>query len=240
MNVTVDLAHVADWFLRLLAVLLSWPVAMVVLAIIFRKPISSFLSNLRRAKGPGFEIEAEVASKQQEPTAKVLEKPLASNTAPPTVSTSTAPTAVASSTTPMPPLPPFQGQVLKHILASPEVGGTFQSERERELGKGLADTFAALLHERSYRIIYGSQLNALELANGPAALSVENARVLFEKAPWPSDLPSRQFDQWLRWLQREELVTIEGEGDSATIRSTDRGRAFLQYRLDWGLPGKPW
>lgn len=101
--------------------------------------------------------------------------------------------------------------------------------RESLLLRGFADTVAALLLERIYRFIFGSQIDALEfLAYQPNFTSSrDEIRKHYDAAfvAYPGVYNDYSFDDWLNFLLRAELVKISDR----MVTLTDLGLAMPGY-----------
>jgi hypothetical protein len=92
-----------------------------------------------------------------------------------------------------------------------------------------------LIHERNYRMIFGSQLQLLEMMN--ADVGVPSAAVMnvynTAKAAHPDIYRSITFEQWIGFLLNAGLCNVALNGNYVL---TPFGRGFLRYILDLHLP----
>ncbi len=110
-------------------------------------------------------------------------------------------------------------------------------EREQLLLKTLATSQIALQFEKTYRIIYGSQIESLRfLARQSAPLLEVNVLSSFYDQSVLRGLKAENwtFDNWLGFLETSLLVQRQG----ILIGLTVRGREFLKYLIDERLPDK--
>lgn len=112
------------------------------------------------------------------------------------------------------------------------------ADREELLVKHLAASQIACLFEQTYRLIFGSQINALhflaqESMNGTA--DIESLRPVYLHAEnYGLDHSRVSFEAWLEFLEYCELVQkTENE-----IAITPRGKEFLRYLLERGYAYK--
>lgn len=115
-----------------------------------------------------------------------------------------------------------------------QLASVAQNEREDRLIIQLAMERLHLRYERSYRIVYTSQLNALLYLRGREKLSapLETVETYWEAAR-PSN-PSYTFEAWLSFLISWDFVE---KGSGGIIKITDNGLLFLETiaGLGWSL-----
>lgn len=88
------------------------------------------------------------------------------------------------------------------------------------------------LFESTYRTIWGSQLQLLQVLNsGP--MPVESSKSYYDKATQEYPLPYQtyNFDQWVAFLVESALVRREADGQ---LMITIRGRGFLRFLIESG------
>jgi hypothetical protein len=93
------------------------------------------------------------------------------------------------------------------------------------------------MHERTYRVIFGSQISLLLVANSPSHPDVAAAQKVYEdaKASYPQLYENFAFTQWLDLLIRIHFVTWSGEGTTQRLHITPLGRDFPHYLVNRGL-----
>jgi hypothetical protein len=92
-----------------------------------------------------------------------------------------------------------------------------------------------LTNERIYRLIYGSQIEALALMNAEGGAPPNILRDIYERAKgmYPDVYRSYAFEQWLGFLQHAAVCMVAPNGHYIL---TPHGRGFLRYRIDMRLP----
>jgi hypothetical protein len=107
-------------------------------------------------------------------------------------------------------------------------------EREEILVKYLASNQIAVAFERTYFLIFGSQLSALQLlASSPGGVEdIEKLRPFYEQAKSknPEFYGSYSFESWEGFLQGQVLMGRKENKAAITIR----GKEFLKYLVDQG------
>lgn len=218
--------HMAAHLLALFE-LLRWPLAVFGLGVtalyVYRAPVGSLLSRLTKVKAPGIEAEA---SDQTQAQAEAQ----ATKTHPEPAELVAVMQAGGDS---------FASKLLvevaKSILRDPIVTSTPSGDaREQLLARHLASSQIALFFERVYQYIFGSQIQALRLANGGLGVSITELRSLYGKSFSESEIP---FERWLQYIHGyAEMISIDG--DRAHI--TERGQEFLKYLVQMRYTDKPW
>jgi hypothetical protein len=119
-----------------------------------------------------------------------------------------------------------------------DVEATFGSNPQHQV-EGLiyfsASLNVQLIHERNYRMIFGSQLQLLEMmiadAGIPAAVAMNAYNMA--KTAHPDIYRSITFEQWIGFLLRAGLCNVAPNGNYVL---TPFGRGFLRYIVDMHLP----
>jgi hypothetical protein len=99
----------------------------------------------------------------------------------------------------------------------------------------LAASQCVAFFERTYRIIYGSQLDALDHLNSYGKQSLAFLGTVFfdtAKKLEESFYGDTTFDQWFSFLVNYSLVEVQDQSASITVR----GRDFLLWIVNVGLP----
>ena len=94
-------------------------------------------------------------------------------------------------------------------------------------------------HEENYRVIFGSQMELLEQVNqAGGSLPMPKVHEAFAKAQaaWPNLHGGVTVDLWLRFLVITNMLALDAA--TGTVRITEKGRAFLRYRVDKQFPPK--
>jgi hypothetical protein len=109
------------------------------------------------------------------------------------------------------------------------------AERETFLLKSLAATTLIQAFERTYYLIYGSQIRALEFLNDSRHLSVKPGELepIYQEVTrqFPESYEGYPFERWLDFLVSSNLIRVDGAGIAITVF----GKEFLKYLLDQGL-----
>jgi hypothetical protein len=89
-------------------------------------------------------------------------------------------------------------------------------------------------YERSYRIIFGSQLRLMQLMNVDIGVPPDVAKGVYDtaKTAYPEFYRSYTFEQWIWFLQGTGLITIAPNGNYVL---SAYGRGLLKYILDQHL-----
>jgi uncharacterized protein (DUF952 family) len=116
--------------------------------------------------------------------------------------------------------------------------GTFGSNPQDQ-AEGFVYFSAALhvqlMHERNYRMIFGSQLQLLEMMNADVGVPPAFAMNVYNtaKAAHPDIYRSITFEQWIAFLLGAGLCNVAPNGNYVL---TPFGRGFLRYIVDMHLP----
>ncbi len=223
--------------------LISWPVAALVLAIVFRKSIARLIDRIDKGKFAGIEVSTKAA----------VDQIVNANAAPGADQLSSL---VQAQTVPPPNDPDFDAkraivmnyggdqplvlQTMQSIAATLEaLGFTAQTpETAPLLVRHLAVTQIMQAREFIYRLIFGSQIAALKLLmNGPA--TADRLRSLYDKAvaASPEYFASYTYDQWLAFLVQVQLIQPVQQPENG-FEITLLGREFLNWLFVTGLSDK--
>ena len=229
-----------DIWKALIEHVLSWPVAAVFLGLMFRKSAGVFLRRIHKlkVKAPGLEFEGE--ARQQLEAENVPRKDLL--TTPPDTQLQL----------------PLDANIVERRRAVETFGGddpilveNIRSIKETltVLRYPLADEATAELlirHlavtqllqrvETLYRLIYGSQLDAMHVMNQQGPQPEIAIQPFYERARKrsPRFYADYSFDQWIGFLQQHQLVVLTGERYGITVL----GREFLGVLVGQGFPRK--
>ena len=88
------------------------------------------------------------------------------------------------------------------------------------------------MFERTYGLIFGSQISFLQQMNG-GPLTIEHAREFYDraKAAFVEVYKNYSFEQWLNFMESFILLSKTADGRLAI---TARGRGFLSYLTENG------
>ncbi len=186
-------------------------VAVVFLAIYFKKPIAWLIDRIK-AIGPVQTAEAGTAQQrsQQRSPASELADELGKN-----------PTVLMRQKT-------IDEELNKRGIPPGQ-------EREQFLLTHLAAVATALDFERIYQLIYGSQISALNFLNGRGTVGEETEALntvyyLPVSTAYKLFYLSDSFESWLSFLEEVKLV----ERKVSKVFITVQGRSFLQYLIQMG------
>ena len=207
--------------------LMRWP--LVVLALggfalwIFKSPFGSLLSRLTRFRAPGIEAEA---SEQTQAQVEAQSTKTQTDAAELVAVMHAGRDSLTS---------PLLVEGTKSILQDPLVANTPAGEaRDQLLARHLASAQIALYFERVYQHIFGSQIQAIRVANGGLGVSFAELHPIYEKV---IDKHVITFEEWLHYIHSyAEMVTV----DDDRVHITERGREFLKYLVQMRYSDKPW
>jgi hypothetical protein len=209
-----------------------WPLAVVLIAIacllIFRSPISNLINRIRRVSYGNKSVDMDggqatiAVEKQKEPNA--------------------AATIAASHTIPashMKPAPnevyaPFEQRIRAALTA---VNLPYDLEKDW-LIREVATVRVQRIHEINYRLVLGSQLSLMLLANTSTPPTMDKAREIFDqaKATYPSLYQNFAFEAWKQYPVSVGLLRTETTAAGVTLfHITPAGRDFLHYLVDNSL-----
>jgi hypothetical protein len=194
--------------------LLAWPSVAFLLGVIciftFKHPLSRFLDRAQQITAPGVQavaraqgIALQQANSQVDELLKNLDTPLVR------IAEDTIVRELE------------QRKIVEH------------AEREKVLIKYLAVCQNALRHENAYRLIWGSQLFALEMLNASfVGIPPEHLQPIYADAVAKNEDVYRaySFDQWTGFLKQANLV----REDSGAYHITIEGRDFLRFLVEQG------
>jgi hypothetical protein len=197
---------------------IAWPLAVIIIAVVFKNDIRAILPRMRKAGPAGIELDP---AEQQR----------------------AASTAVATSTPPGE-LRALPGYIRSEPIAAIErslhaaLQQVPEGDRIDVLVRELAQARLERVFERIYNLIFGSQILGLRRLNERPSVTIDEARAFFEefRQANPDAYGSIGFEEWLGFLLNQGLVTRDG----SSIAITDLGRDFLFYLAANRLPeGKP-
>jgi hypothetical protein len=209
---------------------LAWPLAVVVCIVafftIFRGPISDLIGRARRV---GFGNKSiDLATEVQNPAAeqqKTLELPPATP-------------EMVPATHVMPPASELTASIESEI-SNALTTSNFPANVEKAW---LIRTVAALRimrgHEIVYRLIVGSQINMLLLANTASPFNMSQAREIYElaKTTYPAIYTNFAFETWVNYPVSNGLLRIDADGTGPSIlKITPLGQDFLHYLVNNSL-----
>jgi len=193
----------------------SWPLVALILGILalvlFRKPLLQFLTRADEVGVAGVRVTAKAQEQkavEPEPQNSLLEdlnKRLQS---------------------------PLLTEVEDNIKKNLDQLSKKQDEREKSLIKILATSQIAVAFERTYFLIFGSQISALQFLNSASNVAgkPESLRPFYEQAKSknPDFYGNYSFESWLGFLQNQCLIMQPNQQFGITVR----GKEFLKYLID--------
>ena len=102
-------------------------------------------------------------------------------------------------------------------------------ERERVLVRHLAAVIIYSRFERTYTLIFGSQIETLQVLNAPGSShrDVVKSHYDFAAVVSPDFYANYSFEQWLQFMVVQGLVRLDGDAVSITVA----GREFLTFLI---------
>jgi hypothetical protein len=243
----LEIQLIVENAIRVLAILVSWPVAALIAVYWLRKPITDFLDRFKRGRVGNVEIEVQDRQQQQQQTSsslEIVEKPLDVGTTVVTGTGSAAGTSTVTGVSVPPPTPPASNLISKlmhSIQHSPDIEPLKGEAREQLMARAFAERILALSFERTYRVIFGSQIEAVIAANSPGGATIESLKETFENAKkrFPVAHEKRTFEQWLAYLKAEGMIEeVPSPKGDPLFRTTEYGKGFLHYMVEQGLQPK--
>jgi len=200
-----------SWFHEItqLAVGLGWPALGILVVLLFRKEVGAFIGRISKIGREG----VEAAPAQQTITAAPLVPPVG------TLKKNL-----------LPAYHPLADKVEAFVRAAiPQAQQNTGQSIDQILIDGYVAVAAALLLEKPYQQIFGSQIAALEYLgqNGGDAPTATIKQGFYDAAvaSWPAIYQNYGFDQWLHYLVAYNLVQVIG----TQMTLTAEGQAFVPY-----------
>jgi hypothetical protein len=113
-------------------------------------------------------------------------------------------------------------------------------EREKYLLRNVAMVVITQMFDKSYYLIYGSQLSALRYLNDNRGLSLTTSQItsIYNDAvrKYPDNYANYTFENWLGFLVNSYLVQKNGNDIGITVRGTE----FLKYLIEQGYSYQKW
>lgn len=199
----------------------SWPVAAVFIAALFRSDFRNLIPRIQEAGPTGVKFTPHQAEQQQKSVDKKIDKP------------ENKPQLNAPQSKSI--------EIMEQRIK--EFASTIEKEKvEATLIRLLSQAKIEAHFEMTYNYIFGSQIEALKRLNQNGPVNLDQAKVFFksyeDKYPQFYGGPNGSgFDSWIRFLIFQELVKQDGN----IISITDIGRDFLIYIISKGRSeNKPW
>ena len=203
--------QIAELVLRYLDVLFRWPVAILALGLtgmlVFKKPISDFLSRITSAGGYGFQLSA--ANTQSETTpAKKPESPELAN-----VVEHQPPAAQQG-----PPMVPQQA--IQYVQQHPA-----------QVIEEYLRVFNGYRYEKAFNSLYGTQMALLQYlaTKGSEGDAYTNLAPFYEEFRRRAPDTKYQMPDYVRFLETLGFIEYFGAQPNFRIRITPSGLGFLSY-----------
>lgn len=230
-----------DSILRLLETVLVWPMVGIALLTLFWCKIrdvlvefAKFISRIKNFKAPGFSVDtSEQSAAATEKADSLFRAPI-----PPTLGPSPTSELPAKGSPPGIPIrSQLHSEMVQYLRDIPEWKRLNYDGREDMLVDALAMTRIALAFETLYRIIFGSQIEAVIQANRPGGVPRPQLEKLFEKAKadFPELHEERTFDEWLEFMRHAVLLRVMEAAGVPHYAATVRAGEFIKYLIDNGL-----
>lgn len=202
----------------------SWPIAISVLAWVFREPIASMIERVRQLSGFGGSADFGDSNSQRQPAKGPV--------------TASLP-ALADTNNLPPPDPVFEAldlqlstQLNQHITGNESVKLAW-AIRQRSVSE------ANRIHETNYRLIFGSQIHALKTLNVAGTGTVSDFEAYYGSVQanpaWEAIHKGRSFDQWGQFLIDAGYVALIEGSDPPAVQITPFGKQFLQWMVHAGV-----
>jgi len=199
---------------------LSWPVAIVVLVLLFRKPLLGLLNRLSTLKVGKelFSIDAPPIIQSDKPIETSLENKAS---------------LIEKAKYGEYPIVQRREELIRQDLQKLQLDSQPQ-EAVNVLVRHLALSQLLLFAEQIYRNIFGSQIALLKHLNVVGTLRKDQIENLFynvAKLNFPSLYDTYSFEQYLHYLKAFNLISTT---DNQTFVITDEGKLFLEWMVHVG------
>lgn len=223
----------ADFFIDAFQSVFSWPVVVLIIVYWLREPLSRFILTIRSVKLPGgIDVQSRDSAQEPSPGKETVNKPLERDDRPESM------TAPSTGPVRLPQRSQFHSDVAQRIKDATDQLGGDAAHREATMIDAFAEKLIALSFERTYRNIFGSQLEAMGKANAAYGVTEVELRNTFEryKETLPEIHGKRTFEQWLGFLRNDGLIQVTPVDGSNSVTLTPAGHDFLRYIVDQHLP----
>ena len=99
---------------------------------------------------------------------------------------------------------------------------------------------ATRIHETNYRVIFGTQIQALKALNVVGTGAVGEFEAFYEAVrtnpAWEAMHKDRSFEQWGQFLVDAAYVLLVDGSDPQTVQITPFGKQFLHWMVLAGVP----
>ncbi len=208
----------------LIASLLGWPVAILIVVLIFRENIAKFIERIQVFKGPGVEVNAPIGQAAQQQQVQAHNSP-------------------ADAVTQLmnygggSPLVGEQQELISTDLRNRDIDPE-SADAAHILARHLAATQLQLRAEQDYRVLFGSQITALRTLNTNGPQAPESLEPLYRQAKTANEsfYSGYSFDDWINILKTRGLITLVP--NTANYFATIWGQTFLGWLVENKVPDK--
>ena len=197
-------------------------IVVVVFLLVFRRSIAGLIDRTSRAGYGNKSIEFGLPTNTAEQQKKTVT---------PADATASVTTVPAQAVAPPPVSEAYAGiekQIFDTLIAE-----NYPRDLERAwLVRAIAIARVWRAHEITYRLILGSQLSLLLVANSLSPPDTNAARAIYDnaKAAFPAVFENFSFDTWLNWPINSSLIKADQTNPARSIiRITPLGQDFLHY-----------
>lgn len=245
---------------------LAWPIVILIIVCTFKKQIGRMIDGITRAKAFGTEVEVnrqqtpEAGKKLAEELDRLKDgriepifrrkkaddgPPLPLPATPEPTPASVAAPASPPQLPPVEPAPPgtaplswLQERVVRSITHDPSLDGLDCEEKLKRVVNIQAVYQIQLMFERTYRVIFGSQMDALRMARREEGIPLSEVEATFNNAKglFPAIHEGRTFEQWGQFLINAGLAMEIRANGIRMAHTTEIGREFLAYIDERGYP----
>lgn len=222
--------------------IMIWPLALVVFAFIFRAPISGLIDRISEGEVWGTKWKAPKQDREEAKNASKIEPKLTGGGQ----SMRNGPLVPASATppNPLPPIvsgagQPFYDSIENAIRNDPRIQGMDDAAKLRVLISAQAVIQSHVVFERVYRLIFGSQLYALDLSDRPGGIPLSDVETIFNsaKAKFPDFHKDRTFGQWCQFMIDAGLAAeLPSQNGVKMAGATPLGHYFVLYVKEQRYP----
>ena len=198
--------------------IISWPLVVIILGLIFYSPIKSLLNRIKGIKGAGYGFDTEPGANQQEKDKLFNSEELKIGSIKKGLNLYSDETRKF-----------FQDV----ILLETEVNKIKDDKERADALKDYAEALYVILHfERIYTNIFGSQITLLQHLNSSFNETLESVKYFYDyAAKQHPEIAKYPYSDYIRFLHSRSLVHIK----DSTIQISWLGRDFLKFMVQTGL-----
>jgi len=212
-----------EFSVKLLGVI-SWPLVTLIIFLILKEPLKSFINNIKKIGYGNAAIETKYDNKQKDDEEKSPIELLSKGESNKDI---TKAINLFSTET----MELFASAVKKETLLD-----SFQTAEEKlEILYNYSQVIYLIMHfNKIYNSIFGSQLKLLQRLNSSFDENKETIKGFYDyaKSNFPKTYEEYSYDSYLVFLSSFNLILVEQDN---TIKITTLGRDFLKYIIETGL-----